>query len=62
MLPYAPQMKEALGSAGAWLVTAGGIAYTVGAVIYARRYPDPWVRSDPQYLLCSWELARKRVR
>ena len=44
VLPYAPQMKEALGPVGAWLVTAGGIAYTVGAIIYARRYPDPWVR------------------
>ncbi len=45
VLPYTPQMKEALGSTGAWLVAAGGIAYTVGAIIYARRYPDPWVRT-----------------
>lgn len=25
-----------------WLVVAGGLAYTVGAVVYARRRPDPW--------------------
>ncbi len=25
-----------------WLVAAGGLAYTVGAVVYARRRPDPW--------------------
>ncbi len=25
----------------AWLV-AGGLAYTVGAVVYARKWPDPW--------------------
>ena len=39
------QMKEALGPLGAWLVAAGGVAYTVGAIIYARKYPDPWVRA-----------------
>jgi len=31
-----------------WLVTslalAGGVAYTLGAVVYARRRPDPWPR------------------
>jgi hemolysin III len=25
-----------------WLVAGGGLAYTVGAVVYARRRPDPW--------------------
>ncbi|HKJ56974.1 MAG TPA: hemolysin III family protein [Nitriliruptoraceae bacterium] len=25
-----------------WLVVAGGLAYTIGAVVYARRRPDPW--------------------
>lgn len=24
------------------LVVAGGLAYTLGAVVYARRHPDPW--------------------
>lgn len=27
------------------LVVAGGLAYTVGAVVYARRRPDPWPRT-----------------
>ncbi len=26
------------------LVVAGGVAYTLGAVVYARRRPDPWPR------------------
>ena len=26
------------------LVLAGGVAYTLGAVVYARRWPDPWPR------------------
>lgn len=29
------------GEALAWLVT-GGLAYTLGAVVYARAWPDPW--------------------
>jgi len=36
-----PQVLEQLGSNCFWLITAGGISYTVGAVIYARRSPDP---------------------
>jgi hemolysin III len=28
----------------AWLVAAGGLLYTLGAVVYARRRPDPWPR------------------
>jgi hemolysin III len=28
----------------AGLVLAGGVAYTVGAVVYARKRPDPWPR------------------
>jgi hemolysin III len=26
------------------LVIAGGVAYTLGAVVYARKRPDPWPR------------------
>jgi hemolysin III len=26
------------------LVLAGGVAYTLGAVVYARKRPDPWPR------------------
>ena len=31
-----------MSTAAMWLVVAGGLAYTVGAVVYARRRPDPW--------------------
>ena len=30
-----------VGLALAWLTAAGGVAYTAGAVVYARRRPDP---------------------
>lgn len=33
-----------LGPTGLGLMAAGGVCYTVGAVIYARRWPDPWPR------------------
>ncbi|HEX2027615.1 MAG TPA: hemolysin III family protein, partial [Nitriliruptorales bacterium] len=29
---------------GVALLAAGGVIYTLGAVIYARRRPDPWPR------------------
>jgi hemolysin III len=28
-----------------WLIVLGGIAYTVGAAVYAAKRPDPWPRS-----------------
>ena len=37
-----PQLHEGLGAAGFWLVLGGGLAYTVGAVVYALKRPDPW--------------------
>jgi hemolysin III len=44
-LPYASQMRGALGPAGAALVLAGGLVYTGGALVYAARRPDPWPRT-----------------
>jgi hemolysin III len=35
------QVAEALGPAGPWLLVAGGIAYSIGGLIYAVRWPDP---------------------
>ena len=29
---------------GFWLVLGGGLLYTVGAVVYALKWPDPWPR------------------
>ena len=37
-------VAQGLGPIGLGLMGAGGVCYTVGAVIYARRRPDPWPR------------------
>jgi hemolysin III len=37
-----PQLVRSLGGVGFVLLLAGGAAYTVGALVYARRKPDPW--------------------
>jgi hemolysin III len=36
-----PQLMRTTGPAAVALLAAGGVAYTVGAVVYARRKPDP---------------------
>jgi hemolysin III len=36
-----PQLLRTAGPAAVALLAAGGVAYTVGAVVYARRKPDP---------------------
>ncbi len=36
-----PQIARTAGPAAVALLAAGGLAYTVGAVVYARRRPDP---------------------
>ncbi|MEX0993624.1 MAG: hemolysin III family protein [Solirubrobacterales bacterium] len=36
-----PQLWDALGPAAVLLLATGGVLYTVGAVIYARKRPDP---------------------
>jgi len=41
IVPYFNQVRAFLG-ADLWLVLLGGIAYTIGAVVYAARRPDPW--------------------
>jgi hemolysin III len=37
-----PQLYQALGGAGFALVLGGGLLYTIGAVVYALKRPDPW--------------------
>jgi hemolysin III len=37
-----PQLFHGIGALGFSLVLAGGAAYTVGAVVYAIKRPDPW--------------------
>lgn len=39
---YLPQFWSAGGPAVVWLIIAGGILYTLGAVVYALKKPDPW--------------------
>lgn len=38
---FLPSFWSAGGPAIVWLIIAGGVAYTVGAVVYARRWPNP---------------------
>jgi hemolysin III len=38
----APQLWDALGPGGFWLIVAGGVLYTLGAVVFATHRPDPW--------------------
>lgn len=40
-LPYLPEMSAALGTVSISLIIAGGIIYSVGALIYAFKRPDP---------------------
>jgi hemolysin III len=39
-----PQLFTGLGTTGFLLVLGGGVAYTIGAAVYALRRPDPWPR------------------
>jgi hemolysin III len=39
-----PQLYQNLGPAGFALVLGGGLLYTMGAVVYALKKPDPWPR------------------
>jgi hemolysin III len=36
-----PQLEQSAGPAAVALLAAGGVAYTVGGIVYARRRPDP---------------------
>ena len=40
----APQLVHSLGWVGFSLILAAGCAYTAGAIVYARKRPDPWPR------------------
>ena len=36
-----PQIVDRIGVSGSLLLVGGGLVYTAGAVVYARRRPDP---------------------
>jgi len=38
---FLPQFWQAGGPAIVWLLVAGGVTYTLGAIVYARKTPDP---------------------
>ena len=40
-----PQLYDGLGILGFCLMLGGGLAYTLGAVVYALKWPDPWPRT-----------------
>jgi hemolysin III len=41
ILPVLGDVRSAVGASGVLLLAAGGVAYSVGAVVYAIRWPDP---------------------
>ena len=41
---FLPEYWTAGGPAVVWLILAGGIVYSVGAVFYGLRWPNPWPR------------------
>jgi hemolysin III len=41
-LAFLPEMMHAMGGEALGLVGLGGAFYTAGAVVYARKRPDPW--------------------
>lgn len=42
IVPYLGAIVRVLSTAELWLIGLGGIAYTIGAVVYAAKRPDPW--------------------
>ncbi|HET8538970.1 MAG TPA: hemolysin III family protein, partial [Anaeromyxobacter sp.] len=44
VIPVLPELRAALGTPALALLAAGGAAYTLGAVVYAARRPDPFPR------------------
>lgn len=41
---YLPSFWQAGGPAVVWLILGGGLLYTIGAVVYATKEPNPWPR------------------
>lgn len=42
--PYLPELKQALGASKVHYILAGGVIYTVGAIIYGLKKPNPFPR------------------
>jgi hemolysin III len=41
IVPFVSQLHERLGTLGLSLIVGGGLAHTLGAVVYAMKRPDP---------------------
>ncbi|OGQ80389.1 MAG: hypothetical protein A2289_17515 [Deltaproteobacteria bacterium RIFOXYA12_FULL_58_15] len=42
VVPFIGEVWTGLGNVGLALILGGGLLYTLGAVIYTRRWPNPW--------------------
>ena len=42
IVPFVAQLHTRLGTLGLSMIVGGGLAYTLGAVVYAMKRPDPW--------------------
>jgi hemolysin III len=45
IVPYIGAILRALDDSQIWLIVLGGLAYTIGAVVYAAKRPNPWPRA-----------------
>ncbi len=45
LAPYFSAVGQALSTIELWLIALGGAAYTVGALVYATKRPNPWPRT-----------------
>jgi hemolysin III len=45
VVPYVDELARSLSTLELSLIVAGGVAYSVGAVVYAIRRPNPWPRT-----------------
>ncbi len=45
ILPFLEETKQILGSGGFWFLLSGGIAYTLGAILYGIGSKRPWFHS-----------------
>lgn len=45
LVPYFGAVGRAMSAIEIWLIALGGAAYTVGALVYATKRPNPWPRT-----------------